>query len=40
MEEIEPLAESLRLVVGLDSQSLFGVQGPETALQLGSDVVR
>jgi hypothetical protein len=39
MEEIEPLAKSLRLVIGLDSQSLFRVQRPETALQLGQDVI-
>ena len=38
MEEIETLAESLRLVVGFDSQSLLGVQRAEAALQIGQDV--
>ena len=38
MEEIEPLAEGLRLVIGFDAQSLLGVQRAEAPLQIGQDV--
>jgi hypothetical protein len=39
VEEIEPLAENLRLVVGFDSQALLGMKRPEAPLQIGEDIL-
>jgi hypothetical protein len=39
MEEIEPLAEGLRLVVGLDPQSLLGMERSQAPFQIGQDVM-
>jgi hypothetical protein len=38
MKEGKPLAEDLRFVIGLDSQSLSGVDWPETLLQFAQDI--
>jgi hypothetical protein len=39
MEEIEALAENLRLMVGLDAQSLLGMHASEPVLQRRQDVL-
>jgi hypothetical protein len=38
MKEGKPLAEDLRFVIGLDSQSLSGVDWSETLLQFAQDI--
>jgi hypothetical protein len=38
MKEDKPLAEDLRFVIGLDSQSLSGVDRSETLLQFAQDI--
>jgi hypothetical protein len=39
VEEIEPLAKNLRLVVGFDPQSLLGMKRSEATLQVGQNVL-
>jgi hypothetical protein len=38
MKEDKPLAKDLRFVIGLDSQSLSGVDWSETLLQFAQDI--
>jgi len=38
MKEDKPLAKDLRFVIGLDSQSLSGVDRSETLLQFAQDI--
>jgi hypothetical protein len=38
MKEGKPLAKDLCFVIGLDSQSLSGVDWPETLLQFAQDI--
>jgi hypothetical protein len=39
VEEIEPLAEDLRLVVGFNPEALLGMKRPEAPLQIGQDIL-
>ena len=38
MKEREAFAEDLSFLISLDSQSLFGVESPETFLQLSENI--